>query len=200
MDQTVLNDFSQSLMFVKEHHAADLRWVESRTCLVSDFSDFLEEYIYVVCASGFRARIAARLTEKLKPIATHLVEMQSVFKNTRKVNAIYKVAQLESKWSTIRKTLTSIDSLTQFPFIGNTTKFHFARNIGLDTSAVKPDLHLVRYTEQTNFTTPLEMVTFIKEQTGSELALGSIDFVMFIYLSHKRGQVADCCGGGFRIR
>ncbi|KAL0211557.1 hypothetical protein RCL1_005183 [Eukaryota sp. TZLM3-RCL] len=195
----LLSIFRTALDFVVEHHSPDLDWVSSRSSLCESFEDFFEEYCYVVIASGFRGKTAAKLVEKLVPLASNKSEMLKVFNNSRKINAISTVYQLKDKWNTLRISFKDMDSLKQFPYIGDVTKYHLARNIGL-VSCVKPDLHLVRLAESCTFASPLKMVEFIKKETKTNLSLGAIDFVLWIFLSHDKGKMLDCCNGGFRLR
>lgn len=70
-----------------------------------------------------------------------------------------------------------VEFLRTFPFIGPTTSYHFAKNIGLDV--VKPDRHLLRLCKAAGFSSPNEMCQAISAITGDRLAV--IDIVLWRY-------------------
>ncbi|WP_421070265.1 hypothetical protein [Pelotomaculum propionicicum] len=69
--------------------------------------------------------------------------------------------------------------LETYPFIGSVTKYHLARNCGMDV--VKPDVHLVRLTDYLGYESPDALVSEIVGFTG--LRKGLIDFVLWRFLS-----------------
>ena len=104
------------------------------------------------------------------------------------------------------------DALMQLPRIGPTVKWHLARNLGVVTSMVKPDVHLVRYAESVDAgldrrtrrrhtVTPQTVVRSIAAHPpNAATALGTIDFVLWAWLMHDRGESRFPCCDGLRIR
>jgi len=204
MDSPVDSQFSTALEFVERVHAPDLKWIRSRQSLVRTFDEFFEEYVYVVVASGFRGRTAARFTPLLIACDGDETRMLAVFKNKRKVAAIACVFQLRHKWDEptgFRANVArwGIDTLINLPMIGPITKFHLARNIGLSRDVAKPDLHLVRYAAEQRQSSVQSMVESIAQ--SHEMTVGVVDFILWVWLSHARGQTThECCNGGARLR
>jgi thermostable 8-oxoguanine DNA glycosylase len=87
------------------------------------------------------------------------------------------------------------------PFIGGITKYHLARNIGL-ISCAKPDLHLCRWcgriTGREDEETVHEVTRRIAESV--EKKQGTVDFAIWVWLSHNKGDELECCHGGFALR
>lgn len=69
--------------------------------------------------------------------------------------------------------------LQTFSFIGSITKYHLARNVGLDV--VKPDRHMVRLAQYLQYSSPDELVSEIASETGERKGL--IDFVLWRWLA-----------------
>ncbi|KAA6354408.1 MAG: hypothetical protein EZS28_050065 [Streblomastix strix] len=196
--EAVLADFENARKFANKTHKKDVDWVLTRTSLTESFDDFFFNYIYVIVASGFRALTAARITQKLNDCHGDLEQMRKIFRNEQKIQAINTVWQKRGEWKTIRKTLTNVDSLKQFPRIGDIVKYHLARNIGL-ISCGKPDLHLVRYCEAHKISDPHQLINGISKKTG--IIPGAADFMLWVWLSHSRGTKENaCCNSEFILR
>lgn len=197
--------YRQAAAFTEKHHLPDLEWIRTRESLVSDFQAFFLEYVYVVCASGFKGRTAAALCDRLVACDGDEEKMLSVFRNKVKVGAIAKCyKELKDTYETVSKGWKTPGDLVSLPYIGNVTCHHLARNIGL-RSGVKPDLHLTRIVGEM-FHLPergIEEATIARVEELSELVKtppGEVDFCLWVYLSHGRGKKAPCCDGGYRLR
>ncbi|TNJ28916.1 hypothetical protein GMRT_15335 [Giardia muris] len=198
--------FAEADGFSMRTHAPDVAWLMARQVLVSDFAEFMREYIYVVVASGFRGAVAATLTDRLHACLDFEAgvikeSMESIFKNKAKTLAITKTFySLKDNYEDASKEWRVPADLQALPFIGPTTCWHLARNIGLQSS-VKPDLHMKRLF---NRLFKRSDASFIQERIV-ELAKalgqppGVVDFKLWVYLSHE-GKVKDCCNGGQRLR
>ena len=201
--------FKTALAFAERTHPADVSWIRSRVKPVSSFEDFFEEYIYVVCASGFRAQQASLLTPKLYECKGDRDAMLKIFKNKKKVESIAKVY---NKYSDNQEALEELvsrgeEGLIELPFIGKTTVKHLARNIGVERVA-KPDLHMLRFSEANGFGSGPEAVRRMVEWFADRIAgegrtdvdVGTADFVLWLYLMHQGRERGGCCHGGLRLR
>ena len=199
--EQALSDYNKAYEFTIKTHKTDLERIDSINGLMKNFDDFFYEYVYVVIASGFKGRVAARLTPLLVDCKGNMEKMQQIFKNQRKLNAIKDVWEKRNNWEELRSSFVNVDSLTNLPFIGNITKFHLARNIGL-ISCAKPDLHLCRWCKiicgKDDEEAVMDITKIIGEKVGSKQ--GSVDFALWVWLSHNKGDVLDCCTGGYAIR
>lgn len=196
-----MEDYKEALEFTERTHKKDLERINSLDGIVEDFDKFFYEYIYVILASGFKAKVAARFTPLLYEKKGDIDQMLTVFKNKAKVQAIHDVYAMKDKWPEMRKRFTDVDSLTELPRIGPTVKFHLARNIGVK-SVSKPDKHMIRWINELVGKEDPEIV----HQLTSEIAKkvnkkeGTVDFALWVWMSHNRGEEMECCHGGLELR
>lgn len=154
------------------------------------FRKFLEQYCWVVYASGFSYEklkpFFPRLTVAFKSFdAEALSRMRSikpaleVFANERKAACFLKGAKAIERegFSSFKRRLRKggSDTLTELPGIANITKHHLARNIGLDDTA-KPDIWLERAASQCD-TDVASLSTFLAEHLGE--TRGTIDVAIW---------------------
>ena len=149
-----------------------------------DEEEFLWQFCFVVLASYWKAQYAMKLLERFWD-----TKDLEIIHNAHKRNAIAQAIQKYPEWLRWIKyyaekmdkpgdgyayTLTYIDSL---PMMGPVTKYHLARNLGLD--CVKPDRHLVRLAERFGYPMPLAMCQDIQREVGGSEKLGTIDLVLW---------------------
>ena len=196
-----LKEFAEALDFATKTHQADIDRIDSLTGLMNSLDDFFYEYVSVVLASGFKAQIAARLTPQIVACQGDLDKMQTIFKNKVKTKSIATVWKNKAQWNELRESFKSVDDLTKLPYIGEITKYHLGRNIGL-LSHPKPDLHLVRWCKTINGIESEENVTTIIDEIAKEVSKkpGTTDFILWVWLSHDRGTEQPCCHGGYALR
>jgi len=146
---------------------------------------FLSEFIYVVLNAGMREQVARKIynrfidTKKLSEIG-----------HPGKRDAIsFALVNYVEWFETLQKSDDPVEYLETLPWIGPITKYHLARNIGIDT--VKPDRHLVRLAKRFNFSSPLVMCQEIQKETHDKL--GVIDVILWRYcnLTAKHGERYD---------
>ncbi len=206
----MLTLFKRARSFCEAHHNEDLEWICSRSQLVKDAEDFLEEFVYVIVASGFKGATAARLTPRLVEQDGDLDGLMTVFKNRAKITAIAEMYRrfkhdpdAAASWAAFRSDLLSLgeDHLTTLPRIGPIVKSHLARNIGL-RSVAKPDLHMVRTAREYGWGEGRHAVEAMVGWAAGELTMpvGATDFVLWVWLSHSGGTVGKCCDGGYHLR
>lgn len=109
--------------------------------------EFFGEYLWVVISSGMKNQIARLIETRIYEAWEKGLPTSSAFGHKGKVKAIDQVR--DNKASYFERWLSATDKLTyleSLPFIGSTTKYHLAKNLGEDV--VKPDRHLVRIATQ----------------------------------------------------
>ena len=128
-------------------------------------------------------------------------EMLTVFKNEQKVKAIADVYKMKKDWPELRKKFTDVDSLTILPRIGPTVKYHLARNIGVK-SVSKPDKHMIRWIKELTGKEDPEIVHEITSAIAKDVGKkeGTVDFALWVWMSHNRGEEMECCHGGLALR
>lgn len=164
---------------------------------------FFREYIWVVHATGFSARVVGSFMPRLleaygsiqrcsnQDLETVIEEARKVVNNPPKIKAVWTVAGMlydnlitgKMTWPEFkRKYLSSPEALQELPYIGKITCYHLARNLGL-LEFVKPDLHLVRMAKYWCFTNCIEMCIEMQANYqrihGTLLPLGIVDLILW---------------------
>jgi len=195
--------FTKAEQFVRANGFGwEVDWCDTRLSLDEmDEQRFLYEYAWVVFNSGMRNRVIMNKWEDLRKAFHYFIAFQivsdknevrkralSVFGNKKKVDAVISTAQRiidEGFEKSIRAKIEEnpLDYLDEFPFIGNITKYHLARNLGFDY--VKPDRHLVRLASKFDMT-PFQLCELIHQKTGRRL--GTIDVILWRFCEQDGQQ------------
>jgi endonuclease III len=189
--------FADALRFAEAFYDEDMQRISSVKWDELQPSHFFEEYVWVVCATGFSAKAVSKFIRKLVDalgwfdvLANEKFEdvfkrISPILNNRGKVKAFHETAKILRKgfyenWGKFKQDyLSSPDKLKQLPYIGKVTCYHLARNIGL-LDYVKPDLHLVRMAKYWGYSDCVEMC---KDVQPSGMPLGIVDYVFWIAAS-----------------
>lgn len=151
----------------------EIRWAEHIKCRHS--ADFFAEYVWVVISSGLKNQVAQKIYSKVMAALIDRVPVHGVFKHRGKVRAIYHVAaNLQEIYLEYVVTRDKLEYLKSLPWIGDITKYHLAKNLGIDIC--KPDRHLVRIANQYNLT-PQKLCVELARETKNRVAV--IDQVLW---------------------
>ena len=125
-----------------EGYADEIKWAENlKWCENADA--FFGEYMWVVLSSGMKNQIARLIQGRIHKAWDEGKPTSSAFGHKGKVKAIDEVSNHRvfyfRQWKEVDDKL---EYLATLPWIGNITKFHLAKNLGMDIA--KPDRHLVR--------------------------------------------------------
>ncbi|MBZ5671222.1 MAG: hypothetical protein LAO04_16015 [Acidobacteriia bacterium] len=155
--------------------------------------DLLRESAWVIISSGMRESIVRQKFPGIGEAFFNWASAQQIvwhrdhcvrsaliyFGNERKIEAIAQSAQIiyDKGFEAIRKEIACdpITALRQFPYIGPTTSFHLAKNIGL--SVAKPDRHLLRFAALSGYEQPADLCRLIAEYIGDPVAV--VDIVLW---------------------
>jgi len=141
--------------------------------------DFMWEAIWVVVNSGMKNQIARNIMKDIqrneasgrrrKPII-------EIFKHKGKAAAIESfIKDRDRMFAEYQKANKPIEYLNSLPYIGEITKFHLAKNLGIQTP--KPDRHLVRIAKDFGYEDPFVMVFDVSEGVGESVA--TVDTVLW---------------------
>lgn len=137
---------------------------------------FYYQYVWVVLNAGMKEQIARKICDRFFE-----EKRFEVIGHLGKRDAIKEAALHYKEWfgklKSFKTQSARINYLETLPWIGPITKYHLARNIGIDT--VKPDRHLVRLAKEFEFTSPLEMCTYISQLIPEKI--GVIDLILWRY-------------------
>jgi hypothetical protein len=138
---------------------------------LQDDVTFFREYVWVVLNAGMKEQVARRIFDKFMDRLDILT-----IGHLGKRDAIRRAINEYQQWFVdLKKSDDKLEYLTSLPWIGDITKHHLARNIGIDT--VKPDRHLVRLAKEYGFKTPMDLCVEI-QKTFHE-PLGVIDVILW---------------------
>jgi len=178
----ILEYYKTAKDFVLTHgYKYEVEWCENREPFEFCTSETLFfEYAYVVLNAGMKEQIARKIYDKF------CKELDfNVIGHIGKRNAIIHGSENYKMWfnslQMLKSDIERIEYLKTFPWIGDITKFHLARNIGID--CVKPDRHLVRLAEHFGFKAPHNMCVYIQGYTKERL--GVIDVILWRYCNLK---------------
>ena len=152
--------------------------------ITADF--FFQQYAYVVLCSYWKEQYARREWEQFFKTGN-----ADVISNIRKRAAIMQGVTHAEEWLKNlkhyggRKNETDLEIcyLDTLPMIGPVTRYHLARNIGID--CVKPDRHLIRLASEAGYEMkdPQKgveaMCRDIQKDIGDAEKLGTIDVVLW---------------------
>ena len=164
--------------------------------------DFAYECFYVVCVAGFKQDYAKAMCDKIIKLTKEnknftIEDLSKIYGNKLKVKAIKTIWDNREFYKNKFYELESVDDKVEFlgslPYIGNITKYHLARNLGLDF--VKYDIWIQRlgvalygtedFVSKVNNTKLIPeikqfcdiMFNKLKEETGEKV--GFIDVVLW---------------------
>lgn len=158
-------------------YGSDVRWAEElRPC--SNATDFSREHAFVVCNSGMRAQVAVPIFRRVWDAVEAEADPHAVFNHRGKVNAILYVyrqrVRLFDYYGLQVTDEARLVMLGTLPYIGGITKYHLAKNLGVD--CFKPDRHIQRIAGRYR-KTPVEMFRDLHAETG--LRLNLLDVVIW---------------------
>ncbi len=140
-----------------------------------DSESFVLAFIWVICNSGMKNQIAELIYSRILNAIIDKKNISEVFGHKGKVSAIKKVLKNQNKiFAKYQNSNNKIDFLKTLPWIGNITKYHLAKNLGVD--CVKPDRHLIRIAKHYNLDV-LEMCQKLSKTTGDSLCV--VDLIIW---------------------
>jgi len=176
MPTTTLKPYYQDIKakVIEAGFADEIKWA-SEVKLCNNSTDFAFEAIWVVCNSGMKYKIASQIYASILTAISSNTPIETVFNHKGKVKAIkYILEKRDILFYGYQKAKDKLAYLETLPYIGKITKYHLARNLGLDVC--KPDRHLERIAASFN-TTPFQLCEKLSKETGDRI--GVVDIVLW---------------------
>lgn len=152
----------------------DLHWSEAIEP-PSNAEDFVREVIFVICNSGMKNTVAAGIFLRCMAALQTGLDVRQVFRHPGKSAAIAKVwAERSALFDEYQQAPDSLAFMAALPWIGEITKYHLAKNFGLDVA--KPDVHLQRLADRDG-TTPHDLCARLAAETG--LRVATVDTILW---------------------
>ncbi|HUK56533.1 MAG TPA: hypothetical protein VLY20_07730 [Nitrospiria bacterium] len=192
--------YQKALHYIKEAKPDELNWVKQISGATLDgitTKEFLTEYCWVVYCSGFRVKVIQNKFGSLKKSfrnfdSRKLYGMRSlnaplmVFNNEKKASCFLRGAKMvyEEGFPNFKRRLKKegMDALSELPGIGEITKKHLARNIGLLDTA-KDDIWLRRVAKHLNASGTQELSNYLSKNCSEKR--GVVDLVIWRFCSDK---------------
>lgn len=129
---------------------------------------FAREAIFVICNSGMRFTVAQQIFDRCCLALQKGQAIADVFRHPGKSAAIQRIwSERAALFAAYRQADDKLAFIADLPWIGGITKFHLAKNFGLDV--VKPDVHLVRLAAVYGIS-PHELCAALSRETGYRVA------------------------------
>jgi len=191
-DEVIRSGFSQ-----------EIEW--QRKCNLSTFdeTDLLSELAWVCFCSGFKEVIVRRAFDYLslcfcdwesaaeicRKKESCFEAARAKFNNPRKLRAVIHSAEIihAEGFAALKEKIivNPLKELRRFPYIGNVTAFHLAKNLGFQVA--KPDRHLVRLARAAGVGNVQVLCNQISSLTGDPINV--VDVVLWRYATLGGGSV-----------
>ena len=154
----------------------EIEWVENIPPLEKqDKWYFFQEYCWVVINSGMKNTVARKIFIRFWDDGNFDF---NIIRHPHKKRAIKEVYnRLEFHFEHLKQSKNRLKYLKSLPHIGDITKYHLARNLGLNYG--KPDRHMVRIIDAFGYN---NVQTFCKDVSDlSHDKIGVVDLVFWRY-------------------
>jgi len=175
MKEELLDFYKQAKMNLINHgYNSEIHLVHEREFKHQTKKNFYWEYVYVVLNSGLSNKVAEKIYADF------------ILKGPRAVNHLGKRAAIKraslsfQEWFRKLQSMPTdeekIEYLGKLSYLGPATKYHLARNLGIDCA--KPDRHLNRLATQFGYKDDVQkMCKELSVATGDRV--GTIDIVLW---------------------
>lgn len=178
----------------------ELQWQSSLCFEELNETIFLKELAWVILSSGMREKVIRKIFPDISNCffnwssAKVITDNADVclnkaireFNHRPKINAIIWAAKkIENiNFDEFKNQIKEdpIEVLQQFPYIGTTTVFHLAKNIGLPVA--KPDRHLLRIAYQEGFSDVQDFCSQISQMSGDSIPV--VDIVLWRFATVEK--------------
>lgn len=196
-----LGFFADALAYVRQNgFDREVEWQRGTTFLEFDEPDLLRQSAWVILCSGFRVSVVEQIFDHVSLCFCDWESAEAIvstfpacrdaalasFGHRRKLDAIVEVARRVQRMSFARLKhnilCDPIEELQRFPYIGEITATHLAKNLGFDVA--KPDRHLVRISHYLGYSSARELCNAIALGTGE--AVKVIDLILWRYMADNK--------------
>lgn len=159
-------DFQPVIDALGETGQYDIDWSENVAALPETAEGFAADAIFVICNSGMKHTVARKIYEDVIQALCVGGKASDAFGHKGKCAAMDAIWRDRDKLYAEFMALPEgerVEWLGGLPWVGPITKYHLAKNFGVD--CVKPDVHLSRLAAALE-TTPDDLCAEIGKRTG----------------------------------
>lgn len=186
---------------VGEGFGDEIAWQDQVQFSEVDENTFLREAAWVVLSSGMREAVVRSKFQSFSLAFYNWLSARRIRTNARqcrrtafrifghlgKINSIIEIARLvdDEGFDVFKQKIGTegVLFLQSLPYIGPTTCYHLAKNLGLDV--VKPDRHLLRISALMGYADPVELCRTISSAVGDRASV--VDIVVWRYATLNPG-------------
>lgn len=190
---------------IKKGYGSEIDWQDELNFDEVTEQTFLEEFSWVVIASGMNDNVVRKIFPAIKIIMFDFTSNQKLYNNKKncmqnalkvinhpgKIKSIFNVVDFINKnsFETVRSKIKTegISFIQTFPYMGKATSYHLAKNLGLNV--VKPDRHLIRISNLLGYDNPDTFCKLLSSQISEKLPL--IDLVLWRYATLDRNYLKN---------
>ncbi len=180
--------FCEAYCYLSDHgYVEEIRWAETLSPLEQQTPEtFFAEYVWVVLNAGMKEQVARKIYDRFMTARDPAV----IRHRGRRAAVEQALAHADEWFAALLEAEDKLAYLESLPWIGQITKYHLARNLGIDV--VKPDRHLVRLAARFGYATPDALCRAIQVEMGAPpgpaVRLGTIDLVLWRYCNLLGGE------------
>ena len=190
--------FENAMKYMAYNFLKELKWVkEIKPFKNIKLKQFLREYCWTVYASGFKESILEQKFDDIERAfryfdiqeiskMTSIKPVLRVFNNRRKARNFIKGAKKihGEGFPKFKKRVSGegMKVLQELPGIGQVTKKHLARNIGLSDVA-KNDIHIQRLVRHFNARDENHLAEYLSKESGEKK--GVVDVILWRFCTKK---------------
>jgi hypothetical protein len=186
---------------VGEGYGHEIAWQDSVRFSEVDESFFLREAAWVVLSCGMRESVVRSKFQSFSDAFYNWLSARRIRTNAHRCRkSAFRIFGHAGKIDSIIEIASSVDTfgfeairnkiqaegvlfLQSLPFVGPTTCYHLAKNLGLDV--VKPDRHLLRISTLMGYPNPAELCGAIASSVGDRVSV--VDLVIWRYATLNPG-------------
>jgi len=174
--EAIVEFYSDAREFVENAgYLWEIDTVQNRYWKDVDSPAFLEAYVFCVFNVGMKNQVAKIMFERFCEAECNPEVIGHPYKRKAIAMALERFPEWYAQLLNCNTDMERVEFLDTLPMIGKITKFHLARNLGMDVA--KPDRHLVRLMKKFQFDDVQEMCKYISNITGDRI--GTVDVVLW---------------------
>ena len=172
-NQDIIAFFEQAMNYCEDNGFGDeIQWARNIKFEDIDETEFVISFAWVVINSGMKNQVAEKIFEDWCKNGEKAINHEG------KRRAIEFVSKNRYEiMKRLRETDDHLSVLEELDWIGKITKYHLARNIGLDYA--KPDRHLVRIAKKYGFKDVQDLCKYLSTYSGERI--GVVDVILWRY-------------------
>lgn len=190
---------------ITKGYSDEIDWQDSLNYEELTPQKFMHEISWVIIASGMNDKVVRKIFPKIKESMFNFESYELIYKDKikcykkgikilnhkGKIDAIIYVAEYihKNSFETLKNNISrdGISFIQTFPYMGQATSYHLAKNIGLNFA--KPDRHLLRISSVLGYNNPHELCTEIADKTQEKKSL--VDLVLWRYSTLDKNYIKN---------